>query len=169
MGRKVKCQVTKEVGDASEFFKAPNGKYYKTEQIYNKWRHEAEDRRQCIDLICEYANYKSIEYAPSFLNKMLSDFGKKVGYDVLLETIQECENDFLWANSNRDFNNEMGRMFYFKAIIGNHIVDVYKRHEQSKEQEELMEKTPVEAFTDIGNVGCPTGGGKDLSKLLGEV
>ena len=169
MGRKVKCQVTKEIGDSSEFFKAPNGKYYKTEEIYNHWRHESEDRKECIRLICEHADYKNGEYAPTFLNKMLADFGKKVGYDVLLETIRECDKEFQWANENKDFNNEMGRLFYYKAIIGNHVVDVYKKHQRIKEQEKKIATTPVEAFTDVENIGCPTGGGKDLSGLLGDI
>lgn len=166
MGRRVKCQVTHEEGDSSVFFKAPNGKYYKTQEIYNHWRHEVDDRKECINLICEYGNYK---IAPTYLNKMVSDFGKRTGYDVLLATIRECENDFQWANDNKDFNNEMGRLFYYKAIIGNHIADVYKRVQLRKEQERKMNSTPIECFVDVDNIGCPTGGGKDLSKLLGEV
>lgn len=169
MGRKVKCQVTNEIGNSSEFFKAPNGKYYKTEQIYNKWKHEMNDRKECTNLICEYADYKDGEYAPTFLHKMLSDFGKKVGYDVLLETIKECDEEFRWANDNKEFNNEMGRLFYYKAIIGNKIVDVYKRQQWVKEQERTIKNTPIDAFTNSDNIGCPTGGGKDLSRLLGEV
>lgn len=166
MGRTVRCQVTKEIGDSSEFFKAPNGKYYKTEEIYNHWRHESEDRKKCIDLICEYADYKIV---PTYLNKIVADFGKKVGYDVLLDTIRECENEFLWANSNKEFNNEIGRLSYYKAIIGNRVVDVYKRHRLIKEQEKQMESVPIEAFENIDNVGCHTGGGKDLRYLLGDI
>ena len=169
MGRKVKCQVTKEFGDSSEFFKAPNGKYYKTQEIYNHWKHEADDRKECISLICEYGNYKSGEYAPTFLNKMVSDFGKKTGYDVLLETIRECDETFRWANENKDFTSEMGRLFYYKAIIGNRIVDVYKKRQRIKEQEKNIEITPIEAFEKTENIGCHTGGGKDLTGLLGEI
>lgn len=169
MGRKVKCQVTKEIGDSSEFFKAPNGKYYKTEEVYNHWKRESDDRKRCIELICDYANYKNGDLAPTYLNKMISDFGNKVGYDVLLDTIKECEKEFLWANANKEFNNEMGRMFYYKAIIGNRVVDVYKRNQLIKEQEKQIESMPIEAFEDVDKVGCHTGGGKDLRYLLGDL
>lgn len=169
MGRKVKCQVTKELGDSSEFFKAPNGKYYKTKEIYNHWKHESEDRKECIRLICEYGNYKDDNYAPTFLNKMIADFGKRVGYDVLLDTIRECEESFLWANNNKEFNNELGRLFYYKSIIGNHIVDVYKKHQRIKEQERFVKQEPTEIPENIDKVGCSVGGGKDLRNLLGEI
>jgi len=169
MGRKVKCQVTKELGDSSEFYKAPNGKYYKTEEIYNHWKHESDDRKECINLICEYGNYKNGEYAPTYLNKMIAEFGKRAGYDVLLETIKECDETFRWANENKEFNSEMSRLFYYKAIIGNKIVDVYKRHERLKTQEKWISAAPTEELVDIENIGCPTGGGRDLTGLLGEI
>lgn len=169
MSRKVKCQITHEIGSSDNFYKAPNGKYYKSEQIYNSWRREVNDRNECIRLICEYADYKNGEYAPTFLNKMISDFGKKVGYDVLLETIQECDKEFRWANNNKEFNNEIGRLFYYKSIIGNHIIDVYQRSQRMKELEKKIESTSNEVFENIENIGCSIGKGKDLSGLLGDL
>lgn len=169
MGRQVKCQITKEIGDSSEFFRAPNGKYYKTEDIYNKWRRDIEDRKECIRYICEYADYKDGQYAPTFLNKMIADFGKVFGFDVLLETIQGCEKEFQWANDNKDFNNELGRMFYYKAIIGNNIADYYKRSQQLREQERKFVHIPTDIPEDIDKIGCPIGGGKDLRNLLGDI
>lgn len=169
MGRKVKCQVTKEVGDSDVFYRASNGKYYKTEDIYKKWWSESCDRKECIRLICDYADYKSGEYAPTFLNKMLKDFGERVGYDILLETIKECEEEFQWANENKDFKNEMMRLFYYKAIIGNHITDVYKRNQIIKEQQAKIDIVPSDVFENLDKIGCPVGGGKDLRDLLGEI
>lgn len=169
MGRKVKCQITKEVGLSDEFFKAPNGKYYKTEQIYLHWKHESDDRKKCIELICDYADYRGENYAPTFLNKMIADFGHVFGYGVLLQTIQDCESSFRWANDNKEFKNEFGRLSYYQSIIGNHIADVYKEQERIREQESRIRLTPIEEFVDVDNIGCPTGGGKDLSILLGDV
>ena len=34
MARKVKCQITKEWGTSDTFYKAPNGKYYKSKKLY---------------------------------------------------------------------------------------------------------------------------------------
>lgn len=36
--RKVKCQVTGIYGTSDTFYKAPNGKYYETEDIYEKYK-----------------------------------------------------------------------------------------------------------------------------------
>ena len=33
MARKVKCQITKEWGMSDAFYKAPNGKYYKSKKL----------------------------------------------------------------------------------------------------------------------------------------
>ena len=44
MARKVKCQITKEWGMSDVFYKAPNGKYYKSQKLYEVWLKEKTDR-----------------------------------------------------------------------------------------------------------------------------
>lgn len=164
MGRRVKCQVTKEIGDSKEFFKAPNGKYYKTEEVYNNWLSAASLRRQCLSEICDVAGYDESVVVPTFLNKMINEIGKKVGYDVLLETIRRNRKCFEWANEHREFPNELNRLFYYKSIILNNVIEVYKEEQLNKEQQRRVDKdeTPPENL----DVGITGGRGKDLSVLL---
>ena len=168
MGRKVKCQITKEVGDSTVFYKAPNGKYYKTEQTYKDWKRESDNRLECINLICEYAGYKDGGYAPTFLHKMVSDFGKKLGYDILLETIKDREKDFLWANEHKDFESELSRLFYYKSIIGNHIIDIYIKH-QKESKYLIKDNVSTDYYEGNNNVERSTGNGKDVSQMMGEM
>lgn len=166
--RIVKCQITKEKGPADSFFKAPNGKYYKTEALYLNQKHQYECRCKCISLICDYAHYDSEKIAPTFLFKMLSEFGEKVGYDILLDTITEYEDSFLWANDNKEFKNEVGRLLYYKSIISNHIIDVYKKAQNEKVHQKLTEQAPEIDIEEAKNIGCSVGKGKDISGLVGD-
>ena len=49
MARKVKCQITGEYGTSETFYKADNGKYYKSKELYNVWNKENEDRKRVIE------------------------------------------------------------------------------------------------------------------------
>lgn len=164
MGRRVKCQITKETGDSKDFFKAPNGKYYKSEEVYNDWLRTTILRKECIKEICDIAGYNEEIVVPAFLNKIINDIGKKVGYDILLETIRRNRQSFEWANEHKEFSSELNRLFYYKSIITNHVVEVYKEEQERKEQGKRMEKdTAPPENLDVGIVG---GKGKDLSALL---
>lgn len=43
--RTVRCKITGEKGDSSLFYKAPNGKYYRTKEIYDK---SIEDKKNML-------------------------------------------------------------------------------------------------------------------------
>ena len=49
LARKVKCQITGEYGTSETFYKADNGKYYKSKELYNVWNKENEDRKRVIE------------------------------------------------------------------------------------------------------------------------
>lgn len=163
MSRKVKCQVTNEWGTSDSFFKAPNGKYYKDELTYITWQKKSELRSQCIKAICEVADYR---IAPSFLNKMISEIGEAVGYDVLYETIQRNMDNFLWANEHKNFKSEIGKLFYFQSIIKNTVIDVYKEFQSENLSLHENNITPPDDYT-AGRTGVK---GEDMvSDLLGDI
>lgn len=168
-GRAVKCQVTNEIGNSNTFFKAPNGKYYKTAEIYYSWRREEDARLKCIDVLCDYCGYKGAGFAPTLMMKIISEFGTKFGYDVLFETLIQLQKQFEKAVMNKDFNSETSKLLYFKAMISNNIVDVQKQVERSmKNQRTTNQFEPGYFDFDLDKIGCPTGGGKDLSIIFGE-
>ena len=165
MSRRVKCQVTKEMGTSDIFFKAPNGKYYKTEEVYLEWKRTSELRNMCISILCDVAGYNENIVIPTFLNKMVNDIGKKTGFDVLYETIQRHYKDFVWANEHKEFATELNRLFYYQSIIKNNIIEVYNEHQEEKEQKKREESfVPPEDLT----AGRIVKRGKDLTKILGD-
>lgn len=163
MPRAVKCQVTKELGTSDTFFKAPNGKYYKTEEIYNQWKRNTELRNMCISILCDIAGYNENIVVPTFLNKMVNDIGKKVGFDVLYDTIQRHYNDFVWANEHKNFSTELNRLFYYQSIIKNNVVEVYKEYQQNKEQQKKIDNFELPDDISAGRIIKK---GKDLTALL---
>lgn len=153
------------MGDSNEFFRAPNGKYYKTEEVYNEWQRTVGLRRKCIDELADIAGYNKEVIIPTYLNKMLNEIGDKVGFDVLLETIHRNQKGFEWANENREFHNEIARINYYRSIILNNVVEVYKEAQIDKEQAKRENDFVPPDDLKAGKIG---GKGKDLSSLLGQ-
>lgn len=165
MSRQVKCQITKEWGSSDDFFKAPNGKYYKSEEVYQQWKRTSKLRNQCISTLCDVAGYNENIVVPTFLNKMVNDLGNKVGFDVLNETIQRHYKDFVWANEHKEFTTEINRLFYYQSIIKNNVVDVYQEYQDRKDQQRREDSfVPPDDL----NAGHIVKRGKDLTTLLGE-
>lgn len=49
--RKVTCRVTGETGYSNEFYKAPNGKYYKSKELYESTMAQREYKTKILYLI----------------------------------------------------------------------------------------------------------------------
>lgn len=49
--RKVTCRVAGEIGYSNEFYKAPNGKYYKSKELYESTMVQREYRTKILYLI----------------------------------------------------------------------------------------------------------------------
>jgi len=48
VARQCKCQVTGEKGTTDTFYKADNGKYYKSKEVYDIWNKENENRKKLL-------------------------------------------------------------------------------------------------------------------------
>lgn len=72
--RKVKCQVTGICGTSDTFYKAPNGKYYETEDIYETYKLDKEYYEKIFFLInreiLKCSNYNS---ANAFIGKLIKE------------------------------------------------------------------------------------------------
>ena len=133
---RVKCNETNEIGSSEEFFKAPDGHYYKSEEVYNIKLL----RNKCIDMLMEYAGYKDSKYAPSLLFKIINEVGNDVGFRVLFQLLTDWKDAFLWANNNKDFASESGRLTYYRSIITNHVIDTQNKLAHQKEVEDENER-----------------------------
>ena len=74
IARLVKCQITGEKGKSDEFYKASNGKYYKTKELYDDWRLQAVNLQACTDALMELLGYKPGMKFPTVTSKFISEY-----------------------------------------------------------------------------------------------
>lgn len=88
--RKVKCMVTGETGYNYEFYKAPNGKYYKTKEIYDHMISQRDYRGKIIQLINSKILNKNIGNCSSLIGKLINETGLECEtiYNSILEKIE---------------------------------------------------------------------------------
>lgn len=100
--RKVTCRVTGEVGDACKFYKAPNGKYYKTKEIYENMVIQKEIRGKIFYLInCEILN-KNLNNCASLIGKLINETGLEpsVIHDSILQRMDYIKKTVCESNEN---------------------------------------------------------------------
>lgn len=145
MARKVKCQITGEYGTSDTFYKADNGKYYKSKELYDTWNKENEDRKRVIErFTSEFLDYVPGQVFPTVLTKKLKEL-EFYGYDVIDRTIDKSYDSIQYALRTKDFRNDVGKISYIFAIIKNNINDVYKQvlREEKEQKREYTIDTSV--------------------------
>ena len=165
MGRKVKCRITGEIGNSDIFYKADNGLYYKSKELYEEYKQEAEYRRKIIDFFCiELLGYEEGCMFPTVLTKKLESLSA-YSYKTIWATILYKEEDLrYWASVEDKFKNDYGKICYLFVIIVNHINEVQKKINAQKRA-----YTPtVEAPPEIEDISNKTNQNKDISQWLEE-
>jgi hypothetical protein len=166
---RVKCQLTGEYGTSATFYKAPNGKYYKSEEMYKAWEKEKDDRKYISEMIAtDFLGYVEGQVFPTFIFKKLKEL-EFYGYDIIKTTIERCRTSIEYAMSNKVFKNDNARISYIFAIIRNNINDIYKEHVINEKTIENQEKhvTNFEVTDEyaIMNIGSKQKA-KDISEFL---
>lgn len=112
--RLVRCCVTKEVGNLCEGgFVRINGKYYKSEEIYNQFGKEKEYRDKTFDLIKN--NFLKSDIADPYLGKKLKDI--KISYKKLYTDLEaKYETIINGVKDNNIFGDYKIISYIFKAI-----------------------------------------------------
>ena len=138
MARQCKCQITGETGTTDTFYKADNGKYYKSKEVYDIWNKENENRKKVIEKFAiDFLDYEPGQVFPTVLTKKLKEL-EFYGYDVINRTIDKAYNSIQYSIQHKEFKNDIGKISYIFAIIKNNINDVYKqvlREEKIKEKQ----------------------------------
>lgn len=165
MGRKVKCRITGEIGNSDIFYKADNGLYYKSKELYEEYKQEAEYRRKIIDFFCiELLGYEKGCTFPTVLTKKLESLSA-YSYKTIWATILYKEEDLrYWASVEDKFKNDYGKICYLFVIIVNSINEVQKKIKAQKRAYTPTVETPPE-IEDISN---KTNQNKDISQWLEE-
>lgn len=150
MARQCKCKVTGEKGTTDTFYKADNGKYYKSKEVYDIWNKENEDRKNVIEKFAvDFLDYKPGQVFPTVLTKKLKEL-EFYGYDVINRTIDKAYNSIQYAIQHKDFKNDIGKISYIFAIIKNNINDVYKQVVQEEKRSETV--CEIDNEVDIDNI-----------------
>lgn len=150
MARQCKCQVTGEKGTTDIFYKADNGKYYKSKEVYDIWNKENEDRKNVIERFAvDFLDYKPGQVFPTVLTKKLKEL-EFYGYDVINRTIDKAYNSIQYAIQHKEFKNDVGKISYIFAIIKNNINDVYKQVVQEEKRSETV--CEIDNEVDIDNI-----------------
>lgn len=85
--RKVTCRVTGEIGNNNEFYKAPNGKYYKSKEIYDTAILQREYREKIFYLINSQILNKRGSNCAGLINKLINETGLEpnIIYESILQ------------------------------------------------------------------------------------
>lgn len=152
-GRRVKCHETGEWGTSLTFYKAPDGFYYKSEDLYKEKQKKSDTYNQLIEELAELMGFTPGMVFPTCVVKGLKQLSF---YDneVILETAKRCHDKVEYAMRTKKFASEYQKSAYIMAIIKNNINDVYKDIERNKHdsQRDIQPVIPIES--DLENVGC---------------
>lgn len=134
VGRKCKCQLTGEYGTTDTFYKAEDGKYYKTKELYEARKKEKEDRKAVIERFAvDFLDYKTGQVFPSVLTKKLKEL-EFYGYNVINRTIDKCYEAIQYSLRTKSFRSDINKIAYIFAIIKNNINDVYREFKKEKNE-----------------------------------
>jgi len=147
MARKVKCQITGEYGTSDTFYKASNGHYYKSKEIYEQDKKDKKYYSLIKDTICfEFLGYQKGQKFPTTLTKKLKELSFYPN-EVIYKTIQDQKENIEYWILRKDFSSDYGKIAYIFAIITNNINDVYRnwkinQHQQIKQEQ--WQDEPIE-------------------------
>ena len=169
MARKVRCHITGEYGTSETFYKAKNGKYYKSKELYDTWNKENEDRKYVIGRFAtEFLDYVPGQVFPTILTKKLKEL-EFYGYVVIKKTINKSYDSIQYALKTKEFKNEANKISYIFAIIKNNINDVYKQvlaeEKSQKKQEKQVINMDIDDEKTVMNIGTKQKA-KDISCFL---
>lgn len=148
VSRKCKCQLTGEYGTTDTFYKAEDGKYYKTKELYEARKKEKEDRKAVIERFAvDFLDYKTGQVFPSVLTKKLKEL-EFYGYDVINCTIDKCYEAIQYSLRTKSFNSDVNKIAYIFAIIKNNINDVYREVQREENKQKAFAETDT-PFNDV--------------------
>lgn len=120
-------------------WKAPNGKYYSSEDAWKKLYEENTWRNKSIELLCSMLNYQPP--IPTYVFKCLKDFND-VGFKILYYTIIDQKKSIQWALETKSFDNEIQKIKYIFAILLNNYNDTSKNLKKMESQKESIDNLP---------------------------
>lgn len=105
---------------------------------------ENKARFEVIDLLSKrYLNYSPGQKFNTFLCKKIEAMSYAYSYSIILATAKKCLNNMDYANSNKEFNNEVQKISYLCAIIKNNLNNTLKEREKREQRNKGLEKREI--------------------------
>jgi len=151
--------------DKNDAFKGADGKYYSSEQAYQKEKikqglrqddeHQKEMRKKCIDKMFDFMHYDKSNRMPTMFFGRLKIWNNKWGFDFdsIYETMIFVSDVVERAGKTKIFESDVNRLFYFMGIIQNSLNDGKRISENKKraiEEAKKAEQNAEEINTDVG-------------------
>ena len=166
MSRKIKCCDTGLFASSDEAYKAPNNKYYSSEEAYLKLSNNENYRRLCYNKMYQLLGYSGKMVIPGIFVKKLSEYAD-MGYECVYNTFVTQEDRITWVLNHKEFKNESQKIAYIMAIISNCAMDEYKKlNIQMAQKERIKAEEPLEEV--IINKDLRKQETKNISKFLKE-
>lgn len=164
LARRCKCQITKEFGNTDIFIKI-DGKYYKSQEIYDNHKKEQELRKEIIDIVLyDFLHYQQGQVFPTILTKKLKELDFYPN-EVILKTIEVNSDNIRYWMDNKEFDSDYGKIAYMFAIIKNTINDVHRDWKREKRIKREEKKSSIDINIDIQDINTAQVG-KDISNWL---
>lgn len=171
--RRVKCVATGEYGDSETFIKVDKH-YYKSQEIYEEYRHSIDCKKKAIDILCkDFLKYKAGQPCPTFVFRKYKSL-EFYENEIILKTIEEKYDTLKYYADNKEFKDDIQKVSYLFAIIDNNIGDVYRREERKKlkkKTEELYENKLDDVASSLNSDGKTKSGRmsqRDISEFCEE-
>ena len=122
--RKVTCKITGETGYDYEFYKAPNGKYYKSKELYDNTMIQREYRTKILYLINSDILNKNTSNCASLIGKLINESGLEpsVIYESILQKLDYIKK--LMKESDESDSTKIHSIFSIAANRLSKITDV---------------------------------------------
>lgn len=189
----VKCMATGQRGPRDEYFKAPNGRYFQSEAVYQEWiagrRTEKASKKKTSAAV-----KSKVGRTPESYEKICKTLGELIGYElggtgepmpanifkklkgldwysdeIIQEALDRNFNSIKWALVNKNFTNPYSKASYMMAIVENKVSETYHMHLDQEKAAAQAENVSVDAqsYVDLSDAG-PVRKNNDVSSLLGD-
>lgn len=173
--RKVKLQDTGEIVVKSTLgiYKAPNKKYYSSEDAYLAIDLENNIRNKCTDLMYDFMGYLPKQKLSTYFFKKMNEWHEGYSYSIILRAMEMSKDSIEYSNKAKRFDSEGAKLSYFMAIINNKLNDALKIEKNLKQKiNTYRESDSLEQMIDgmecLEYISKPIKG-NDVSKLAGEL
>lgn len=154
----VNCVDLDEKIDRENAYKADNGKYYSSQDAYEKIKLEKKRKKWATNELISLLGFEKYKIIPTVLYKVINSYNK-IGYEALCKTIVAEENVIKYGIANNSFKNDYAKIKYVEAIINNNINDIIR-----KPKIEISEADDV--VDDNTKLNNPKQKQKDISQFL---